>query len=158
MRKIITTLFLVFIMLFSITGVSSAANWRWITSTADTTYSFDTTSIIDKSYKISNTEYANFVYSVWVKYEYTDSKGEDMAKELSFNKPVGYALNELEFDYKNNGVRIKAMHVYGKDGTHLSSVPSYAFSSSFESIIPETTGEAIYKTTFKEYKTQYGKK
>lgn len=158
MRKLLTCLFLVCVMLFGFTSVSSAANWQWITSTDDTTYSFDTTSIIDKSYKISNTEYANLVYSVWTKTEYTDAKGEELAAQLNFNKPIKYALSEFEFDYKNKTTRTNAVHIYAKDGTCLGSIPSYVFSSTFESIVPDSIGAAIFQVTFKEFKAQYGKK
>lgn len=158
MRKILTTLFLVCILVFSFTSVSSAANWQWITSTDDTTISYDTTSIIDKSYKISNAEYGNLVYSVWTKSEYTDAKGEELAAQLNFNQPIKYSLIEREFDYKNKATRINAMHIYTKDGTRIESVPSYILGSSFESIIPDSTGEVIFQVTFKEFKAQYGKK
>ena len=158
MKKFITNLVLVCIMLLGFTSVSSAANWQWITSTDDTTYSFDTTSIIDKSYKISNTEYGNLVYSVWTKTEYTDAKGEELAAQLNYNKPIKYSLSEREFDHKNKATRTNAMHIYTKDGTRIESVPSYILGSSFESIIPDSIGEVIFQVTFKEFKAQYGKK
>ena len=57
MKKFLTTLFLVCIMTFGFASISSAANWQWITSTDVATISFDTTSIIDKSIKVSNTSF-----------------------------------------------------------------------------------------------------
>ena len=154
MKKILTSLFLVCIMVFGFTNVSSAANWQWITSTDDTTVSFDTTSIIDKSIKISNTEYINCIYSVWIKFEFTDTEGDTMAQKYNFEKSVALQLVEMEFDYKNRGSRIKSSHIYAKDGTRIDSVPSYLLGSSFESIIPDSIGEIIYNTTLKEFNAQ----
>ncbi|NLH46368.1 MAG: hypothetical protein GX451_09620 [Acholeplasmataceae bacterium] len=158
MRKILASLFLVCIMMFGFASVSSAANWQWITSTDDTTVSFDTTSIIDKSIKISNTEYINCIYSVWIKFEFTDTEGDTMAQKYNFEKSVALQLVEMEFDYKNRGSRIKSSHIYAKDGSLLDSMPSYMVKTSFDSIIPGSGGEAIFQATFKEYKSQYGKK
>ena len=154
MRKILVSLFLVFIMVFGFASVSSAANWQWITSTDDTTYSFDTTSLKDKSTKTLNPEYSQFIYSVWIKCEYTDAKGEELAAQLNFNKPIKYTLSEREFDYKNKATKTNAMHIYAKDGTRIDSVPSYLLGSSFESIIPDSVGEVIYNTTLKEFNAQ----
>ena len=158
MRKTLTTLLLVFVLIFSVTGVSSAANWQWITSTDDTTVSFDTTSIIDKSVKISNTEYINCIYSVWLKCEFTDAKGEALAKDVNVEKAIALELNEIEFDFKNRGKRIKSTHFYAKDGSLLVSMPIYMVKNSFDSIIPGSGGEIIFNATFKEYQAQYGKK
>ncbi len=158
MRKILTTLFLVFILILSVTGVSSAANWQWITSTDDTTISYDTTSIMDKSIKHPLPEYSTFIYSVWIRSEYTDSRGDEISKQYSYDKTVGFDLNEFEFDYKNKGIRAKSRHTYAKDGSPLGSHPSYTFDPSFVSLIPGSVGETIFYVTFKEYQAQYGKK
>jgi len=154
MRKILVSLFLVSIMVFGFASVSSAANWQWITSTTDTTYSFDTTSLKDKSIKAPTPEHSQLIYSVWIKYEYTDAKMEELAAKLNFNKPIKYLLNEIEFDYKNKATKINAIHAYAKDGTYIDSVPSYRLGSSFKSIIPDSVGEVIYYTTLKNFIAQ----
>ena len=64
----------------------------------------------------------------------------------------------MEFDYKNKGMRIKSSYVYAKDGTCISSMPSYMVKTSFDSIIPGSLCEAIFQATSKEYHAQYEKK
>lgn len=157
-KKNLTSLLLICAIVFSFTSVSSAASWQWITSTDDTTVSFDTTSIMDKSIKYPIPEFSKFIYSVWVKSEYTDSRGEEISKQYNYDKTVGFDLNEFEFDYKNKGIRAKSRHTYAKDGSFLGSHPSYTFSLEFVSLIPGSVGETIFYITFKEYQSQYGKK
>jgi len=154
MKKVLAVLYLVCMMFFGFTNISSAANWQWITSTDDSTYSFDTTSLKDKSIKTPTPEYSQLVYSVWIKCEYTDAKGEELAAQLNYNRPIKYYLSEREYDYKNKATRINTMHIYAKDGTRIDSVPSYLLGSSFESIIPDSIGEIIYNTTLKEFNAQ----
>ena len=152
MRKILVSLFLVSILVFGFASVSSAANWQWITSTDNATIYFDTTSIKDKSTNKSDPNYSNLVYSVWVKWVYTDSEADNLAKKLNFTKPVAYSLYETDVDYKNKGMLVKSIYYYDNEGKSLWGGPLY--STEFKSIIPDSVGEVIYNTTLKEFNAQ----
>ena len=156
MKRFLASLFLVCIMVFSFTSVSYAENWEWIMTTDDTKYSFDTTSVKDNSIKNINPECSQFVYSVNIKYEYTNSKGQDMAKKHNFKKPISYIIYEEDINYKTKSELIKSMYLFDNDGKIILGGPTYC--TEFQPITPASIGEAIYIATLKQYQAQYGKK
>lgn len=140
MRKILVSLFLVSIMVFGFASVSSAANWKWIVSTNIVTISFDAANIRETS--------SEKQYSVWTKYEFTDSEGLRLMSKFNYAKPVSHALYYEEFDYKNRVSRtIVGVH-YAKDGNVLA---NYNFQNNFSPIIPETVQEQVFVATFTSY-------
>lgn len=146
MRKILVSLFLVFIMVFGFASVSSAANWKWITSTDEATTSFDAASIKNNSYYKT--------YSVWIKHDYPDYIRDAIAKKFECDKPVAQLMQNIEFDYVNNTMNLVASYFYSKDGEILRS--SQYDIRSFRPIAPDTIGDIVFQATFKEFKAQYG--
>lgn len=149
MRKLLTCLFLICIMLFGFSSVSSAANWQWITSTEKITISFDPSRIREKD---------RDAYSVWVKNEYSSYYGKEFAETYKLKKPVSYNLLLFEFSYKSEGYRVLSCLFYADDGSIIDSYNRNPVLTNFEPIIPDSVGEDIFNATFKEYKAQYGKK
>ncbi len=140
MRKIVTSLFLVFIMVFGFASVSSAANWKWIVSTNTVSIFFDAANIRGTS--------SDKQYSVWTKYAFTNSEGQKLMSKFNYAKPVSHALYHEEFDYNNHASRTSVGVYYAKDGSVLA---SYNFQNDFSPIIPETIQEQVFVTTFTAY-------
>lgn len=137
-------------MIFLLPMATEASNdrWVWIASNDEVGYFFDTQSFQDKSVPVIKKE----AYSVWIKTQYTEAYGKEMAKEEGFAEAASHSMSKFEFDYNNKTLTSLAYAVYGKNGKILYSDQK---TSKSEQIIPDTMGEAIFYTTYSYYVKYY---
>lgn len=139
--KKILSVFTFLILLFALSTAYAADRWQWITSTDDTTYSYDTTSI-KGSYDNS--------YLVWLRLDYTEEEGQRQMKAFNYSEPSSYSLAQFEFDYKHTRTRLVSHYVYSNAGKMISS-NDYSYAN-WKTIAPDTIMEHVYMVTYDAFK------
>ena len=140
MRKLFSILFFL-ILFFAFSNTYAADRWQWITSTDNTTYSYDTTSI-KRSYDNN--------YLVWIRMDYTNEEGEREMKDFHFSEPVSYSLARFEFDYKHDRERIVSIYVYSKA---RKAILNYTYPcDNWQTIAPDSISESLYTVTYNAFK------
>lgn len=150
MKKIILRISLLLLITFLLNTTLTNANdsWQHIDRTTIGNIFFNT-----KSFKTLNTS-SNQTYSVWIKWEWSEEYAKELAKKLSLEKPIAFSLEKWEIDYTNEKMRTLATVHYDKDGKSLF---SHEVQTKWYTIIPDSVGEVVSKTTY-DYYIKYYKK
>ena len=144
MKKLLAIILFVTLVV-GFTGVASAANWEYIGSDDKQGCFFDT-----ESFKKTGSQ----TYAVWVKAEYTDAYGRELAKKYRFDRPVSHMLTKYEYNYVDSKARILQVIFYDKGRKTITS-GDFSDTATWGSLIPDSMGEMIFHTTYDYYKKHY---
>ena len=129
------------------TGVASAEiisdEWQWIGSDDKTGIFFNTESF----QKTGDTTYV-----VWIKLQFTEAYGKEMAKEFGYNQFFSHMLFKNEYDYYNKQERNMYIDIFDEFGEVFD---SFEGSKTWEVIILDSDSEVIFNATYDYYKQHY---
>ena len=143
MKKILTVL-LFCVLTIGMASVASAAEWQPIRNDYDDwTWVFDGQSFKRMDYK---------TYSVWLKLEYPETAGAEIAEALKLKAPVAYAFRKHEYNFQDEKSRVVALALYDKKGNTL-----YSFSdpTQWKQIFPNSIDASLFNATYDYYKKHY---
>ena len=143
MRKLVVAILFV-ALLIGFNRVNGASGWEFIYSDDNGDVFFATQSFeIDKDSK---------TYTVWMKTEFNEEFCERITKTNNYEKPFSHTISQVKIDYKNKRILYLTSIAYDVDGGILGSMEGM---HSWEDIMPETSYEKVFNSTYNCYKEYY---